>query len=164
VRQRRYSAPMTSPRDIRTFSRMLESQGPEAALAYLNDAVPHRYSAVYRVDGGMLRNIFLHDKKHETRPEFLAVVPFGVSFCQFVLRDGAFRTVDSGGDARLDGHPYQGVMVSYHGVPLADPSGALIGTLCHFDVVAHGLADEEFDLLERAGRVLPEYLPPPASS
>jgi GAF domain-containing protein len=150
---------MTSHRDIETFADMLGSQGPEAALAYLNDAVPHRYSAVYLVEGGMLHNIFLHDKKHEARPEFLAVVPFEVSFCQFVLRDGAFRTDDSGTDSRLDGHPYQGVMVSYHGVPLTDASGGLIGTLCHFDVVAHGLADEEFELLQRAARILPAYLP-----
>jgi len=150
---------MTFNRDIGTFSAMLASRGPEAALAYLNEAVPHRCSAVYRVDGGMLRNIYLHDKKHEARPEFLAVVPFEVSFCQFVLRDGAFQTGDSGADSRLDGHPYQGVMVSYHGVPLTDAAGSLIGTLCHFDVTAHGLADDEFELLQRAARVLPEYLP-----
>jgi len=154
---------MTSTRDIGIFSATLETRGPEAALAYLNEAVPHRYSAVYRVDGGMLRNIFLYDKQHEARPEFLAVVPFEVSFCQFVLRDGAFRTVDSGTDSRLEGHPYQGVMVSYHGVPLTDAAGSLIGTLCHFDVTAHGLADDEFELLQRAAKVLPDYLPKPGT-
>ncbi|MGO4394379.1 guanylate cyclase [Variovorax sp. M-6] len=155
---------MTPTRDIGTFCATLEARGPEAALAYLNEAVPHRYSAVYRIDGGMLRNVFLHDKQREARPEFLAVVPFEVSFCQFVLRDGFFRTTDSGADPRLDGHPYQGVMVSYHGVPLTDPAGGLIGTLCHFDVVAHGLADEEFELLQRAARVLPAYLPEPGTT
>jgi len=150
---------MTHPRDIGTLSSILAAHGAEAGLAYLNESVPHRYSAVYRVDGGMLRNILLHDKQHEARPEFLAVVPFEVSFCQFVLRDGSFRTEDSGSDGRLDGHPYQGVMVSYHGVPLTDAAGGLIGTLCHFDVIAHGLADEEFELRQRAARVLPAYLP-----
>jgi len=36
---------------------------------------------------------------------------------------------------------------------------ALVGTLCHFDVVGHGLSDPEFQLLERAGRALPAFLP-----
>jgi GAF domain-containing protein len=150
---------MTPDRDFQHFSSVLTSQGATDALAYLNEGVPHRYSALYRVDGQILRNVLLHDKQGEVRPEFLAAVPFESSFCQFVLRDGNFRTDDSGSDARLNGHPYQGVMVSYHGVPLVGQSGELIGTLCHFDVAQHGLSDGEFELLERAGRAFPLYLP-----
>ncbi|VTU38526.1 GAF domain-containing protein [Variovorax sp. RA8] len=149
---------MPHPRDPATFSTILHEGGPAAALAYLNEAVPHRYSAVYRLDGDKLQNLFLHDKQGEVRPEFLATVPFEVSFCQFALRDGTFRTHDSAQDARLDGHPYQGVMVSYHGVPLLDDLGELFGTLCHFDVSAHGLPDDEFELLEKAARIFPAYL------
>lgn len=149
-------------RDLATFSSVLGTRGPEAALAYLNEAVPHRYTAAYRVDGARLVNVFLHDKQGAMRPEFLAVVPFETSFCQFVLRDGLFRTDDSSADARLDGHPYQGVMVCYHGVPLIDAAGQLVGTLCHFDVSAHGLSDIEFELLQGAARVLASFLPKPA--
>ena len=151
---------MSSKRDFKFLSTLLTAQGPEAALAYLNEGVPHRYSAVYRVDDAILRNVLLHDKQGEVRPEFLAEVPFESSFCQFVLRDGAFRTDDSGSDSRLDGHPYQGVMVCYHGVPLIDNADRLVGTLCHFDVAPHGLSDAEFELLQKAGRVFPGYLPP----
>ena len=150
---------MPHPRDLQTFTSILRAGGPAAALAYLNEAVPHRYSAIYRMDGSKLENLFLHDKQGELRPEFLAVVPFEVSFCQFVLRDGSFRTDDSAKDARLDGHPYQGVMVCYHGTPLVDLRGELMGTLCHFDVSAHGLDDAEFELLQQAARILPAYLP-----
>jgi GAF domain-containing protein len=150
---------MPRPRDIALFSSLLEGGSPEHALAYLNEAVPHRYTAVYRLDGDELRNVYLHDKQGEVRPEFLAVVPFGDSFCQFVLRDGSFRTSDSAQEPMLDGHPYQGVMVSYHGAPLADADGRLLGTLCHFDVVSHELQEPEFELLCRAGLLLPAYLP-----
>ena len=151
---------MATYRDFRIFSSALTSRGPADALAYLNDGVPHRYSALYRIDGQILRNVLLHDKKGELRPDFLAAVPFESSFCQFVLRDGVFLTDDSGSDSRLAGHPYQGVMVSYHGVPLISNAGELIGTLCHFDVAQHGLSDGEFELLQRAGRAFPPYLPP----
>jgi GAF domain-containing protein len=93
-------------------------------------------------------------------PEFLKVVPFEHSFCQFVLRDGIFLTSDSAADRRLDGHPYQGVMVTYHGVPLLDNPGELFGTMCHFDVVSYELPDAELELLRLAARELPRYLPP----
>jgi hypothetical protein len=138
---------MAHPSEFASFLETLNTRGVEAALAFLNAKVAHRYTAAYRVDGGMLRNVALHDKEGEVRPEFLAVVPFESSFCQFVLRDGSFRTDNSGTDARLDGHPYQGVMVCYHGVPLVDDAGELLGTLCHFDVVEHGLPEADFELL-----------------
>ncbi|MDL9997443.1 GAF domain-containing protein [Variovorax sp. J22P240] len=150
---------MSPVRDISVFTATLRTAGPEAALAFLNAAVPHRYSAVYRLHGSTLQNVYLHDKQGELRPEFLAIVPFETSFCQFVLRDGAFLTDDSGADSRLDGHPYQGVMVSYHGVPLVGATGELIGTLCHFDVQSHSLPDGEYALLQSAALVLPPFLP-----
>lgn len=137
----------------------LRADGP-AALDFLNQRVPHRYSAVYALAGGHLRNLFLYDKRGEVVPEFLQVVPFEHSFCQFVLRDGIFLTDDSGSDVRLDGHPYQGVMVSYHGVPLLDNRSEVFGTLCHFDVVSYDLPESELELLRLAARELPRYLSP----
>ena len=123
---------MALPRNLETLSAILHAEGPAAALAYLNEGVPHRYSAVYRFAGPMLRNVLLHDKAGEMRPEYLAAVPFDKSFCQFVLRDSSFRTDDSAADPRLEGHPYQGVVVSYHSVPLVRNAGELGGTLRHF--------------------------------
>lgn len=153
---------MNPARSLETFNSVLAQSGFEAALAFLNGGVPHRYTAVYRLEGGTLRNLALHDKKGELRPEFLAAVPLEASFCQFALRDGSFRTEDSANDARLDAHPYQGVLVSYHGVPLMSDSGDLWGTLCHFDVDALPLSDEEFALLQEAGRILAGQLRPEA--
>ncbi|GAA4345821.1 hypothetical protein GCM10023165_30200 [Variovorax defluvii] len=152
---------MALPRNLETLSAVLRADGPVAALAYLNEGVPHRYSAVYRFAGLKLQNVILHDKLGDRRPQYLATVPFDQSFCQYVRRDSAFRTDDSTADPRLEGHPYQGVVVSYHSVPLVSEAGVLWGTLSHFDMAPLPLADDEFELLQGAARLLPGYLVEP---
>lgn len=140
------------------FVQALETGGVAQALRVLNMRVAHRYTAIYELDGKLLRNLFLHDKAGEMRPQYLAEVDMGMSFCQFVLRDGAFLTDDSAQDDRLDGHPYKGVMMAYHGVPLTGIEGTLVGTLCHFDVESRGLPGEEFEFLQKAARLLPAHV------
>ncbi|SCK17704.1 GAF domain-containing protein [Variovorax sp. HW608] len=148
-----------SERNLETFSALLASEGPEAALQYLNSGVPHRYTAIYRFEGDLLRNVLLHDKRRQMRPEFLIAVPFKQSFCQFVRRDQVFRTNDSASDERLAGHPYRGVVVSYHSVPVLNDEGALWGTMSHFDMRSHPVADSEFELLQQAAKALSSYIP-----
>jgi hypothetical protein len=149
------------PRSIDAFAAVLASEGPAAALAYLNAGVPHRYSAVYRFEGGLLRNVLLHDKRGGLMPAFLAAVPFEHSFCQYVRKNQSFRTDDSESDERLVGHPYRGVVVSYHSVPLSNDLGDLWGTLSHFDMVSLPVPDAEFELLECAARLLGSYMDKP---
>jgi len=120
--------------------------------------VPHRFSAIYRLVNDRFLNLLLYDKLGETIPPYLSVIPFDLSFCQFVLGDGFFSTDDSAEDRRLDGHPYQGVMVCYHGVPIVSDSGELVGTLCHFDLVQRTLPEAEFTLLKSSGRALSAYV------
>jgi GAF domain-containing protein len=145
-------------RTLEALRAALSRGGPDAALEYLNQGVPHRYTAMYRFDGELLRNVLLCDKLEQVRPDFLLAVPFKHSFCQFVLRDQAFRTEDSRQDKRLDGHPYQGVVISYHSVPLTTDDGSLWGTLSHFDMQRRDLSDDEFHLLESAARLLGSHL------
>jgi hypothetical protein len=141
----------------RQYQAVLERDGP-AGLGFLNARVPHRYSAVYQLSAGVLRNLYLFDKLGEVTPQFLEAVPLQESFCQFVLRDGAFATADTAADRRLDGHKYQGVMGSYHGLPVLDNFGQLSATLCHFDSDLLPLADLEFLILRQAAKLLPRYL------
>jgi GAF domain-containing protein len=152
---------MSTKRSIETFSAVLRSSGASRAIAFLNEGVPHRYTAAYALLDGSFHNVLLHDKLGEMRPAYLAVVPFEVSFCQFVLRDGLFLSGNTAADRRLDGHPYQGVVVSYHGVPLIDSVGELKGTLCHFDLQSLDLSESEFELLQKAARLLSDFLPRP---
>ena len=146
-------------RTLEALTTALNEGGPIAMMEFLNKGVPHRYTAVYRFDGELLRNVLLVDKLDQIRPDFLLAVPFKHSFCQFVLRDQAFRTEDSRKDKRLDGHPYQGLVVSYHSAPLTvDAGGELWGTLSHFDMQNLTLPDDEFRLLEQAARLLGAHL------
>ena len=147
-----------SEKNLDPFLEWLTSEGPEAALKYLNNGVPHRYTAIYRFEGELLRNVALHDKRGQMRPQFLIAVPFKQSFCQFVRRDQVFRTEDSASDERLVGHPYRGVVVSYHSVPVMNEHGALWGTMSHFDMVRQPLPESEFDRLRDAAMALRGYV------
>ncbi len=138
---------------------ILKKDGLKAGLAWLNSRVPHRFTAVYMLDKLVLRSREVVDKEGESAtPPVLMEVPLDTSFCQYVLRDGQFATAESGTDKRLDGHPYQGVMGSYVGLPLQGRGEELMGTLCHFDFENRELSDEEFAFLQRVARLLPRYL------
>ena len=142
------------------LSDSLNTGGLEAGLQFLNQRVDHRFTAVYRLQDMVLHHVELVDKV--TDDDFdrggLQSVPLGDSFCQFVLRDGFFRTSRTTGMEALDGHPYQGVMESYVGLPLMSSPDTMFGTLCHFDFGERPLSDEEFTFLQRVARLLPRYL------
>lgn len=140
------------------LNQVLAQQGAQAALAFLNARVPHRFTAANKIADGHMVCVLLHDKAGQLQPGAIAKVPLGHSFCQFVMRDGSFCTTHSGDDERLADHPYRGVMLSYCGVPLLDAAGEVAGTLCHMDTQSQLLSDEEFDVFQRAARVLPKYL------
>lgn len=149
---------MHTIRSLATFTSVLESQGAEAAIHHLNAGVAHRFTAVYRLDGCLLRNVLLCDKLGQICPEYLAAGPLSTSFCQFVLRDSVFQTTNSVTDHRLDGLPLQGVVICYHGAPLLSANGELWGTLCHFDLQEMTLSDAEFELQQQAAKLLPPHL------
>ena len=121
---------MYTRRSIEKFSEIHQAEGALEALRYLNNGVSHRYTAVYELLPNVLKNVALFDKAGEVQPDFLAEVPFEDSFCKFVVRDGLFRTVDSALDSRLNGHPYQGVVICHHGAPIVWRK-AVRGTICH---------------------------------
>jgi GAF domain-containing protein len=133
--------------------------GLHSGLAYLNSRVEHRFTAVYRLEKLMMRKIDLIDKAPDhLDTSGLQTVPLGDSFCQFALREGFFRTAKTTGMDDLKGHPYQGVIESYVGLPLVKVQGEVFGTLCHFDFAERPLSDDEFTFLQRVARLLPRYL------
>ncbi len=146
--------------DYTHLSESLNSGGLEAGLRFLNQRVDHRFTAVYRLQDMVLHNVELIDKVEgdDQVRSGLQAVPLGESFCQFVLRDGFFRVSRTTGMAALDGHPHQGVMESYVGLPLMSSPDKMFGTLCHFDFAERALPDEEFAFLQRVARLLPRYL------
>ena len=139
------------------YIKVLEKEGA-AGLAYLNARVPHRFTGVYQLDRGMMRNVFLHDKQGQVVPDFLKAVPLSESLCQFVLRDGGFATANANEEANLQALHMRTSLQAYYGVPLLNNHGELYGTLCHFDMPNFNLSDAEFAFLQKAAQVLPKYL------
>ncbi len=148
----------------RTFDAMkaaLDAGDLTAALKVLNKRVVQRYSAVYRTTPERrLENVAFVDKLRMPYPEHLLSVPYGMSFCQFTFAHGEFRTSDSSMDRRLDGHPYKGLVNSYHAVPIVGDDGEITGSICHFDMDAAPLHDDDFVLLQRAAGAMRAYLSP----
>jgi GAF domain-containing protein len=155
------TVPNLSPEHLRVLREVAaqwQAGAIERGLELLNGRVAHRFTAVYHFEPDVVRNVALVDKERSLDAFSLQAVPLKDSFCQFVLRDGHFTTCDSGGDPRLAGHPYSGVVASYVGVPVTMDGGALYGTLCHFDFVTRDIEDGEYALLQRAGQILAKYL------
>ncbi len=148
---------MSQNPNLSDLEKLLHTDGLRAGLKFLNERVPHRFTAVYRLDALTLRVVDMVDKQGLNDLD-LAAVPLGDSFCQFALRDGSFLTSSSGGDKRLDGHRYQGVVESYVGLPLTRANGELFGTFCHFDLAGRPVNDEEYAFLTQVAGVLPRFL------
>lgn len=76
--------------------------------------------------------------------------PNEVSFCRFVVEDGATVSIpDSRADPRVAHNPLVALGVAaYTGVPLMTSEGHTLGTLCVFDAVPHAWSDRERALLE----------------
>jgi GAF domain-containing protein len=144
---------------VADFERTLEQDGILAGLRFLNGRVAHRCSAIYRLQHLTARNLYFHDREGALLPSAFGTVPLGDGFCQHALREGFFLTDDTRTDSRVDGSPFKGVVIAYHGLPLRDKVGRLFGSLCHFDFVPRTLPDEELEVLQEAARVLPAYLP-----
>ena len=105
------------------------SGGLFAASTVLNKRVAQRGTGVYRLTAERhLVNVTLVDKLGEVCPSDLLSVPHDVSFCQFTLAQGQFRTDNSALHDWLTGHPYRGVINSYHAVPVVNAGGKVRGT------------------------------------
>lgn len=140
--------------ELASLKHLAEENGVTAALGFLNARVPHRLTGIYVLRESLLYSAFVFDKQQLLTPDQMAVVPLLDSFCQFAMKDGHFLVDDSSREPRLDGNPNQGVVVSYHAVPIRGNVQDLFGTLCHFDMVERQLPDFELEVLRTASSIL----------
>ncbi|MDW5444882.1 hypothetical protein [Polaromonas sp. SM01] len=137
---------------------VLTTAGLHQGLTFLNQRVSHRFTAIYRLDGLMMRVVDMVDKEGGMDASTLEAVPLGDSFCQFAMKEGRFVTTQSSQDTRLNVHPYQGVVESYVGLPLTRGAGELFGTFCHYDFTGRPISDEEYVFLTQVASLLPKFL------
>ena len=125
----------------------MERGGIHGALRFLNARSPYRYTAIYRFEGEMVRNLYLFDRLGTVSSD-PSPVSMGDTFCRFVGAPGIFSTGNSLEDSRLDGHPKREEFKSCFGLPLSRNPGIIFGSLCHFDAFPQSIADDEIPFLE----------------
>jgi len=115
------------------FKGILKTDGLWAAMRWLNDRVPYRFTAIFAFQGDLLHNLCLVDKDNAniTRCPDQAITD---SYCIYIHRSGErFSVEDALLDGRVEGHPKQRSYHCYYGIPLVGPDGNLLGTVCHFN-------------------------------
>lgn len=136
-------------------ARLMASAGPIAALRFLNARTRFRFTGIYRAEPPLLRNVYLFDRENPTLNVSGEVCPLEEAYCAIVAGDARpFRTRNAPRDDRLASHPARDRVISYCGVPIRSASGAVRGTLCHFDVRPRLLPHAEFDVLEAVGSAM----------
>ena len=137
-----------------TFSRTLQASGVRAALAYLLGLTDYRFISIFRFENGQANAAVYYDREN---PQLLGVdeAPDTATYCCYV-RDsgGAFMTANAMQDPRLEHHPKRASLLAYCGVPVMDPEGVLIGTLCHYDVVPRDLQQIDMELMVQVASAL----------
>jgi GAF domain-containing protein len=136
------------------FEAQLAEHGVRGGLAWLNGRTQYRYTALYLVDGGVLKNVYVFDRSDPTDKPYLNT-PINESYCNLVMEaEQAVIVTDALHDPRTAGHPYSTVIRSFCGLPLQRADGSAFGALCHFDEQPREIAVSERAVLDAARGVL----------
>lgn len=133
---------------------LLASRGIVPALALLNERTSYRFTAIYKLNGDVMRAAHAFDRDSEYRT-WLKVVPLGRSFCQYAIEHGEFVTSHASEDQRLTNRPYAGMVESYYGQLLTRRCGTPYGTFIHFDLESRSIPAEEIRFLRQ---VIPQFI------
>jgi hypothetical protein len=124
------------------FKTILKTEGLRAAMRWLNDRVPYRFTAIFAFDGDILRNICLIDKENQSITN-CSDQPITESYCMYIHQSGERFSVDQASlDSRVAVHPKRQSVQCYYGVPLFGTEGQMLGTVCHFDSIPMHVTEE----------------------
>ena len=125
----------TTRASFKAFQAKLETEGVRQSLAFLLGLTDYRFIGIWRFSNGRANAVVHYDREN---PSVMHVeeVPDSATYCCYV-RDskGVFMTAHALLDPRTEGHPAREAVAAYCGVPLMDPEGTLLGTLCYYDLV-----------------------------
>lgn len=150
---RTLDVPTAPAADLQSFRAVLARDGPRAALAFLNNRTPHRFTGVFRFDDDVLRSVELIDKwdPSATRGED---IPIESAYCAHLQRTGEpLEVADGRADPRV-AWMHDSPIVSYCGAVIEDDEGAPWGALCHFDLSPCESKVSDLPLLLAASRLL----------
>lgn len=136
------------------FAKLLASDGIRAALYSLLRRTGYRYISIFRFQQGSATAV-VHVDRDDLNAVAPGEAPIAATYCCYVRdSNGAFATVDALLDARTEGHVKQVALRAYCGIPILDPEGGLIGTLCHYDPLPRDAEQLDLELLLQAASAI----------
>jgi GAF domain-containing protein len=155
--------PLTTDAAFDAFARILATSGARDALAFIVGLSDYRFIGVFRFQDGKSNAAIHYDRLAPAQLQ-AQEVPESATYCSFV-RDsrGLFATADAMRDPRLGTHVARQAVQAYCGIPILEPEGALLGTLCHYDTVPRDPEQLDLELMLRVasalaqGRHVPAY-------
>ena len=134
----------------------MQASGLFAAMQWLNEQVPYRFTAIFAFQGDTLRNVCLVDKEN-AKISNCVDQPITDSYCVYIYRSGErFSVEEALSDGRVEGHPKQRSYQCYYGIPLLDADGKLVGTVCHFGMTPIHVTDEVVTALDDLAPLIAE--------
>lgn len=129
------------------FKRLLASNDLRGALHSVLRKSDYRFVGIFRFKNG-LATAAVHVDREDLSATRSAEVPDTATYCSYVRESRQpFATEDAMLDQRTVGHAARDVVRSYCGLPLYEPDGTLIGTLCFYDLVPRAPDQLDPDLL-----------------
>lgn len=145
------------------FSQLLGEQGTRAALAFVLGLSTFRYLGIFRFEDGRANAAIHIDREHPSVVDQRDVPDYMTCCCLVRNGRGMLITANALVDHRLTSHPARPTVRAYCNLPILDPAGELLGTLCHYDIVPRDTAALDMELLElvttalQRGRLVPPY-------
>jgi hypothetical protein len=136
------------------FAVQLRGDGLREALATLLRKTDYRFIGFWRFQDGKAGAVVHHDRD---RPEVLTATEVAdtATYCCVVREAGApFKTANAMVDERLATHPARAAVLPSFGVPVMDPAGAILDTLCHYDLVPRDPEQIDIGSMRRIGSYL----------
>ncbi|MDM0069620.1 GAF domain-containing protein [Variovorax sp. J31P207] len=131
----RMNTPVPTSTAFANFVVTHRSGGLRDALAYLLSLTEYRYIGIWRFSEGKA-NAAVHFDKESPETTRATEVADTATYCCYVRESGQpFKTPNSLLDERVSAHPARDTVLTYCGVPVMDSTGAILGTLCHYDLV-----------------------------
>lgn len=136
------------------FASLLASDGIRTALYSVLRRSDYRFIGIFRFKNGKATSS-VHVDRENLGVTQADEVDDTATYCSYVRNTGRpFVTSDASTDQRTLGHAARQVVLSYCGIPIFQPDGELVGTLCHYDVVPRDPRQLDLELLAQVSSAL----------
>jgi len=129
------------------FNNLLTNDGIRAALYSVLRRSNYRFISIFRFRDGLATSA-VHVDREDLKIIQAGEVADTATYCSYVRAgDAPFVTSDASTDSRTSDHPARETVRSYCGIPIFEPDGEFIGTLCHYDLVPRDPEHLDLELL-----------------